>query len=345
MGQAGTRPSAPWHRQGHRGTGRGHHGTGIQGMPWDRRGMPRVAGEPALATGSIWSPDGTGRRRSVLWSGQPPWRPILCTVPPHLCHGRGHPPCPQSKPPAPPCAHHALPVHPVPAGRMTVSPRGRLMSHPVMPFPAACSGRFPPRGAWHVLASPPQVSGANQAAGAPPQGWGLGSTAAGCGTERVLTVTPVGIDLAMLGHPCAPLAWAPMETAPFPQPAGGWVPTLPQRHSSPCQPPSPPAGCQAGGPQSCVTGSLAPPGCQGAGHSPPPHPSRSPKRAAPRITRVPRMGRDPGDTHGDVASSLWGWEVGGQGDLQALGIPAGNGSWPLEPCPALPGSRRAPSRY
>lgn len=184
------------------------------------------------------------------------------------------------------------------------------MSHPVMPFPAACSGRFPPRGAWHVLASPPQVSGANRAAGASPRGWGLGSTNAGCGTERVLTVTPVGTDLAVPGLPCAPLAWAPMETAPFPQPAGGWVSTLPQRRSSLCQPPSPPVGCQAGGPQSCARGSLAPPGCQGAGHSPP-----------PPIPPAPQRGQPP------ASPGCPGWEGTLGTPMGTLPAPCGAGRW------------------
>lgn len=54
MGQAGTRPNVPRHRRG---------------LLQDRLGTPWVACEPAPATGSIWSPDGPGRRRSLPWVG------------------------------------------------------------------------------------------------------------------------------------------------------------------------------------------------------------------------------------------------------------------------------------
>lgn len=64
---------------------------------------------------------------------------------------------------------------------------------------------------------------------------GAGEHCCGHGTERVLPVTPVGMDLAVPGtglavpgHPCAPLVWAPMETLLLP--GQGTHPASPTAH-------------------------------------------------------------------------------------------------------------------
>lgn len=122
----------------------GQAGTGPS-VPQDRQGTPRVAGKPALAAGSIWSPDGRGRRRSVLGpGGSPP--PFMQPHPTSAVAG------------GTPKPHCARAVHPAPAGRQADPwAGGRLMSRPVTPFPAVCPGGaegVPPCGAQHVLASP-----------------------------------------------------------------------------------------------------------------------------------------------------------------------------------------------
>lgn len=181
-----------------------------QGTLWDRQGIPQVAGEPLLTTGSIWSPDGPGKR-SVPWGGWlgPPWSPMPFTV----CHLTsatvGTPLHPQPKLPAPPHSHHACPIQPALVGRSGPLEGGYPI--PLHRFPQCVrAGSLPtvPGMCWPHRHAEWCWGGCR----CPAMGWALGITAASQGTERVLPVTPVAVPR----HPFAPLMWAPMET-PLPR--------------------------------------------------------------------------------------------------------------------------------
>lgn len=197
----------------------------------------------------------------------PPGSPPL-----HLCHGRGYPPCPQPEPLAPPHAHRA------PSRQAEPRAAGKLMSRPMTMFPAACPSEFPSCPGLADVAERCRVG-----CGYPSSGLGTGEH---CCQPWDRAGSPSATSRRGSGHarhPCAPLAWAPMETPPLPQPAGGQVPPCP-RVPTPLLAPNPPPGCQAGGHQGCARGFLAPLGCQSAPHSLPipPVPQRGQTPPSPR---------------------------------------------------------------